>query len=173
VDARGLADHVEREAPLASLLAQVDGVHVICSLAGFEALLRGVPVTVHGVPFYAGWGLTRDLAPVPARRRRLGLDELVAGVLLLYPRYVDPVTLLPCDAEVVVGRIEDGCAGVRSGWGWMVLMRRIWGWVLKRRRPGVLHPGPPGVSSWAPRVQPWSEVAAPQALKMESAAHGI
>jgi capsular polysaccharide export protein len=65
VDARGLADHVEREAPLASLLAQVDGVHVICSLAGFEALLRGVPVTVHGVPFYAGWGLTRDLAPVP------------------------------------------------------------------------------------------------------------
>ena len=41
------------------------------SLAGFEALLRGRPVTTYGMPFYAGWGLTRDLgmAPGVAARR--------------------------------------------------------------------------------------------------------
>ena len=31
------------------------------SLLGFEALLRGMPVTTLGAPFYAGWGLTDDL----------------------------------------------------------------------------------------------------------------
>ena len=27
------------------------------SLMGFEALLRDLPVTTYGAPFYAGWGL--------------------------------------------------------------------------------------------------------------------
>jgi capsular polysaccharide export protein len=63
-------------------------------------------VTVHGVPFYAGWGLTIDRGPVPARRTaRRTLDELVAAALLLYPRYLDPLTGLPCPAEVLVGRL--------------------------------------------------------------------
>ena len=35
------------------------------SLMGFEALLRGIPVTTLGTPFYAGWGLTTDLGPIP------------------------------------------------------------------------------------------------------------
>ena len=62
-----------------------------------EALLRGKEVITHGMPFYAGWGLTRDLRPLPPRRgRRRTLDELVAGTLILYPRYVDPVCRLPC-----------------------------------------------------------------------------
>ena len=39
------------------------------SLAGFEALLRGKPVTTHGQPFYAGWGLTEDICPGAAARR--------------------------------------------------------------------------------------------------------
>ena len=40
-----------------------EGDRVVCmtSLMGFEALLRGIPVTTFGRPFYAGWGLTRDL----------------------------------------------------------------------------------------------------------------
>ena len=40
------------------------------SLAGFEALLRGKPVTTHGQPFYAGWGLTEDILPGAATRTR-------------------------------------------------------------------------------------------------------
>jgi capsular polysaccharide export protein len=58
------------------------------SLVGFEALLRGLPVVTYGQPFYAGWGLTVDHAPLERRRRRLTLDELVAGALHRYPRYV-------------------------------------------------------------------------------------
>jgi capsular polysaccharide export protein len=109
------ADRVDRTSPIATLLGQIDAIHVISSLAGFEALLRGVEVVTHGVPFYAGWGLTRDLGPVPARRtRRRTLDELVAAVLILYPRYLDPVTRLPCPVEVLVERMAAGQATVTS-----------------------------------------------------------
>ncbi|UUX94133.1 beta-3-deoxy-D-manno-oct-2-ulosonic acid transferase [Aquabacterium sp. J223] len=81
-------DEVVRDVPIVQLLDQVDEVHVITSLAGFEALLRQRRVVVHGLPFYAGWGLTEDRMTTPRRSRRLGLDELVAGTLLLYPTYV-------------------------------------------------------------------------------------
>ncbi|GGZ85835.1 capsular polysaccharide export protein, LipB/KpsS family [Novosphingobium arvoryzae] len=113
--ALGLADEVLPDAPIIPLIDSVDALHVITSLAGFEALLRGKPVTTHGMPFYAGWGLTRDLALIPPRRtRRRTLDELVAGALLLYPRYLDPITRLPCPAEVVVRRMARGQAEFTS-----------------------------------------------------------
>lgn len=109
------ADEILPDAPIIPLIDSVDALHVITSLAGFEALLRGKPVTTHGVPFYAGWGLTRDLAAIPPRRSRRGsLDELVAATLLLYPRYLDPVTRLPCPAEVVVRRMAEGRAQITS-----------------------------------------------------------
>jgi capsular polysaccharide export protein len=76
------------QVPLAACLDVTHEVHTMTSLVGFEALLRGLPVTAYGQPFYAGWGLTRDHAPLPRRTRRLELDQLVAGALLRYPRYV-------------------------------------------------------------------------------------
>jgi len=89
-------DEVIGNTPLQQLLEVVDEVHVLTSQTGFEALLRGVPVTTYGQPFYAGWGLTRDMdmqAHVQARRsRQLSLDELVSGTLLLYPTYVSLIT---------------------------------------------------------------------------------
>lgn len=81
-------DEVVVDAPMGELLDEVDEVHVLTSLAGFEALLRGKRVTCYGQPFYAGWGLTRDMAPIARRQRRLHLNELVAGALILYPRYM-------------------------------------------------------------------------------------
>lgn len=106
-----LADRIETKSPMPALISMVDELHVNSSLAGFEALLRDKPVSVHGVPFYAGWGLTNDLGPVPARRTaRRTLDELVAAALLLYPRYLDPVTGLPCPAEVLVERMTGKAA---------------------------------------------------------------
>jgi capsular polysaccharide export protein len=127
------ADRVVRGGGMASLLGQVDGVHVLTSLTGFEALLRGCDVTCHGTPFYAGWGLTRDLAPTPERRgRRLSLDELVAGVLILYPRYLDPVTGLPCPPEVLIHRMSDGAEHNRLRWvSWL---RRLQGRLASRLR---------------------------------------
>src|SRR5690606_23020113 len=73
-----------------------DELHTMTSLAGFDALLRSKPVTTHGLPFYAGWGLTHDKAAdadatLRRRGRHLSLDELVAGTLLRYPLYWDPV----------------------------------------------------------------------------------
>ena len=101
-----LADRVVRDLSIPTLLAGVDAVHTLTSLCGFEALLRGVPVTAWGQPFYAGWGLTDDRGPRVSRRtRRLALDELVAGALILYPCYVDPATGRACQAEDVVRRL--------------------------------------------------------------------
>ncbi len=103
------ADAIDSGAPLMELVQAVDELHVLSSLTGFEALMRGRPVTVHGMPFYAGWGLTRDLAQPSARRgRRLTLDQLVAAALILYPRYLDLQTRLPCGPEVMVERMTDG-----------------------------------------------------------------
>jgi capsular polysaccharide export protein len=83
-----LADLVLRDAAMQQLFSQVDAVHVLTSLAGFEALLRGLQVHTWGLPFYAGWGLTCDAHPCARRGRRLSLDALVAGALIVYPRYV-------------------------------------------------------------------------------------
>ena len=129
---RQVADQIVSDLPISSLLAMVDEVHVNTSLAGFEALMRGKPVTTYGVPFYAGWGLTRDLGPVPTRRTSVrSLDELVAAALLLYPRYLDPVTGLPCPAEVVVERLR---ADAVPDAGVVVMMRRVQGKVMRRFR---------------------------------------
>jgi capsular polysaccharide export protein len=137
-DVASLADHIETGAPMAALIAMVDELHVNSSLAGFEALIRGKRVTVHGVPFYAGWGLTVDLGPVPPRRTaRRTLDELVAAALLLYPRYLDPVTGLPCPAEVLVQRLT-GSRGTKLGpaASVVVAIRRFQGRILSGIGPG-------------------------------------
>ena len=101
------ADMVVRDIPMAALLDHVVRVHVLTSLTGFEALMRGCEVVTHGQPFYAGWGLTHDLAPRIERRegRTLSLLQLVAATLILYPRYLDPVTKLPCSPELLVDRL--------------------------------------------------------------------
>ncbi len=115
------ADHIERTCPVSALISAVDRLHVITSLAGFEALIRGKSVITHGVPFYAGWGLTQDLCAMsPRRTRTRSLNELVAATLLLYPRYIDPVTRLPCPAEIVIERMAKGEATVTS---YLVLLR--------------------------------------------------
>lgn len=84
-----LADTISIGGNVLDWFELVDEVHVLTSLTGFEALLRGKTVYCYGQPFYAGWGLTVDDVPFPEgrRTRSLLLEELVAGSLLLYPRY--------------------------------------------------------------------------------------
>lgn len=132
-----LVDVLVRGEAISSLIDSVDAVHVNTSLVGFEALLRGKPVTTHGVPFYAGWGLTTDLGEVPDRRKaKCTLDQLVAATLLLYPRYVDPVTGLPCPPEILIQRLSEQA---RSGSGGVVVsLRRLQG-RLKRLFSAVLR----------------------------------
>jgi capsular polysaccharide export protein len=99
------ADRVIRGASLHSLFPSIDRIETYASLAGFEALLRNIPVTVHGMPFYAGWGLTEDLAPIARRGRIRSLDELVAAALIAYARYWDPVSGRACPPETAIERI--------------------------------------------------------------------
>lgn len=121
-----LADEIAKEQGISPLIAMVDELHVNTSLAGFEALLRGKQVTTHGVPFYAGWGLTHDLGSVPDRRtRRRTLDELVAAVLLIYPRYLDPDTGLPCPPEILIHRLSQPASARKDGP--IIRLRRIQG----------------------------------------------
>ena len=44
------------------------------------------------------------------------LAELVAAVLIVYPRYLDPVTGLPCPPEVLIARMASGNATNRLAW---------------------------------------------------------
>ncbi len=111
-DLERLADIVVQNADPAALIEACDEVWTLTSLLGFEALLRGTPVTCLGVPFYAGWGLTRDLAETPARRAaRPSLAALAHAALIAYPRYRDPVSGLPCPPEVIVERLATGKTG--------------------------------------------------------------
>ncbi len=108
-DASALADLVLTRGDPAKLLELVDEVWTISSTMGFEALLRGVPVVCLGAPFYAGWGLTRDLGPVPDRRGPgPSVEGLIHAALIGYPRYIDPITEAPCSVEVAVDRLAEG-----------------------------------------------------------------
>ncbi|WGH79540.1 capsular polysaccharide biosynthesis protein [Jannaschia ovalis] len=104
------ADLVATRADPLALIARADAVWTLTSLLGFEALIRGVPVTTLGAPFYAGWGLTEDRGSIPARRRaaRPSLDALVQAVLIDYPRYFDPVTGAACPPETAIHRLAHG-----------------------------------------------------------------
>lgn len=125
-------DEIVVDAPIDMVLREVDEVHVLTSLAGFEALLRHKPVVCWGCPFYAGWGLTQDRVTVPRRTRRLALDELVAAVLLLYPSYVSRQTGHFCTAERALTELqawrEEGGAGLSQ----VSLGRRAWRWTLRQ-----------------------------------------
>src|SRR5690606_32647059 len=52
----GVAQVLTEDITLADAFKTVDHVYTITSLSGFEALIRGIPVTCYGMPFYAGWG---------------------------------------------------------------------------------------------------------------------
>lgn len=98
-----LTDAVDTHA----ILDAVDEVWTVSSQIGFEALLRDVPVTTFGVPFYAGYGLTRDRADSPAARAVLAkrseagadVDALAAAALVRYARYADPAAGRAIEAE--------------------------------------------------------------------------
>ena len=103
--ARDLADSVEPDADLDALLAGVDAVDTISSGLGFEALMRGVAVTCYGLPFYAAWGLTEDIYPLPRRSKRLSIEDLVFEALIKAPRYVSATDTLISPEAALAERI--------------------------------------------------------------------
>jgi capsular polysaccharide export protein len=99
-------DEVVKDVALDSMFACIDEVHTMTSLVGFEALLRGIEVYTYGIPFYASWGLTHDKYACKRRIRKLKLDELIAGSLILYPRYLNPNTNKLCTVEDFLDVLE-------------------------------------------------------------------
>ncbi|WP_261529567.1 capsular polysaccharide biosynthesis protein [Campylobacter lari] len=95
-------DEIIENISIDSAINASDEVHTITSTSGFDALLRGKKVVVYGKPFYAGWGLTTDLHEISRRTRVLSLEELVAGVLILYPRYIHPKSKNLCEVELAL-----------------------------------------------------------------------
>ncbi len=101
------ADEIAEDANIIDLIEAVDCVETFSSLSGFEALLRGKKVCVHGAPFYAGWGLCEDLTQIEGRGTSRTLPELVYLALVKYARTIDPVSLLPCSPEFLVARLAE------------------------------------------------------------------
>ncbi|TDV37320.1 capsular polysaccharide export protein [Paraburkholderia caballeronis] len=108
-EVRSISTIVSDHMSLDDSLDGVDQVYTISSLAGFESLLRGVPVTTVGCPFYSGWGLTDDRQINVRRTRKLSLEEIFAGAYVKYARYFDPKNGAPISIGDAIEKIvSDG-----------------------------------------------------------------
>ncbi|MCP4884303.1 MAG: capsular polysaccharide biosynthesis protein [Flavobacteriales bacterium] len=118
------ADQIVTDVNMSDLLTQVDEVHTMTSLTGFEALLRGKKVTTYGNPFYAHWGLTTDKDACPRRTRTLTLEALVFSCLILYPTYLLPQRKSICSVEQVIRYLtEQLVTGKKQRSGKLALLR--------------------------------------------------
>ncbi len=132
-DSAGIADEVDCSADIHDVLGKVDAVEVITSLTGMEALLHRLPVICHGVPFFAGWGLTTDLVPCPKRNRRLTLDELVYGAYIASPRFIGPASRELISAEQALDALAampEGMPNLPRG----MIARIVGNWMSRRRQ---------------------------------------
>ncbi|WP_438852595.1 capsular polysaccharide export protein, LipB/KpsS family [Brevundimonas nasdae] len=96
---------VDDDIPVHSLLERSTRVYTVSSQVGFEALLRGIPVTVFGIPFYAGWGITDDRFPIPRRRLKRTIEDLFYVSCVKLSIYVDPTTGKVVDLDSTIDRI--------------------------------------------------------------------
>jgi len=102
-----LVDMVIKNISIDSAIEACDEVHTLTSGAGFDALLRGKRVFTYGMPFYAGWGLTIDHRKCKRRTRKLTLEELIAGCIILYPVYLSPKTEKFCEVEQTLDELKE------------------------------------------------------------------
>jgi capsular polysaccharide export protein len=141
-DLQQWCDELLVEGAMDQLYRQVDAVHVLTSLAGFEALLRGVEVHTWGLPFYAGWGLSHDRLVCPRRGRCLQLDELVYGALIAYPLYVSRRSGLFIEPEQALEELAAWSLEPPQRLGWWRSVFRHWGRWKERIGSNTARPGP-------------------------------
>lgn len=115
------ADEIVENANILDCINQVDEVHTMTSLAGFEALLRGKIVHCYGLPFYSNWGLTEDYLSLERRHKKLCLEELISAVLVYYPQYVDPENATMINAEQAIEILQQqkqqlSHSGIKRPW---------------------------------------------------------
>ena len=125
---------------LAPLLADADAVYTVSSHAGFEALMHGTPVRCFGSPFYAGWGLTEDAAPIPRRTARPALEVVFAAAYMGASRYLDPHDRTPITMEDAIGQLLH-VRDVRMALGRRVVTLGMSPWKRRAVEPFVIGPG--------------------------------
>jgi capsular polysaccharide export protein len=117
MDVAEICDILKEDIAPADALEGVDHVYTITSLMGFEALLRGLPVTCIGLPFYAGWGVTDDRQGCERRTRHLSTREIFAAAYLLRAGYSDPETCRSSNLESVIRRLTEALAADKKKGG--------------------------------------------------------
>ncbi len=75
-----------------ALLKKFHKVYTKTSGMGFEALILGCECVCYGMPFYAGWGITKDKIKCERRTATRSLEEIFAASFLLYSQYFNPYT---------------------------------------------------------------------------------
>lgn len=88
-----------------ALLKGVDEVYVCTSQMGFEAVLCDKVVHVFGMPFYAGWGVTKDRMKCPRRTHRRSKEEVFWGAYIWYSHYVSFEKGTTCEIEDVMDEL--------------------------------------------------------------------
>lgn len=128
-----VCDEVIYDISITSCLNQVDEVHTMTSLVGFEGLIRELKVHCYGIPFYSGWGLTVDYYHCERRTRNLSLNELIAGTLICYPTYMNWVTQNYTTATQVSNTIHAELMELqKAGKNPSALPPRSWRWARKK-----------------------------------------
>ena len=104
-----IADYVANKTSL-KIFLKVDRVIVFTSLGVFEALIRGIPVTTYGFPFYSGWGITEDKVINNSwkrrRTRKLTVEELIYITLIEYPLYFSLKNNTFTDIEHIIDELN-------------------------------------------------------------------
>ena len=90
-----------------SLTKYVDKVYVCTTQLGLEALLCGKEVHTFGMPFYGGWGLTKDYLKCERRTNKRTLEELFYITYILYTRYINPAKRAACEIEEAIDYLLD------------------------------------------------------------------
>ncbi|WP_445432958.1 capsular polysaccharide export protein, LipB/KpsS family, partial [Burkholderia cenocepacia] len=90
---------IDASESLCASLPYFEHVYTLSAVEGMQALLCGVPVHVFGSPYYAGWGLTHDDAPQPARRSHTTLEALFEVVFIRLSRHLAPAGNVPQTVE--------------------------------------------------------------------------
>ncbi len=122
------ADKIACDGDIFDCISQCEEVHLMTSLAGFEALTQGKPVHCWGMPFYAGWGLTVDHMSCERRQAKRTLDEMVWFAHCYYPRYINWKTRRFTTPERMIRAIAAEPKVTHS------TQNRLTGWLFRTKR---------------------------------------
>ncbi len=135
--------------PVPDLLADAKAVYTVSSSLGAEAIYAGHTPVVFGLPFYAGWGLTDDRAPVPQRRATpRSPAQLFAAANILAATWYDPSADALCDIHTALHHLNAETWAWRDDHpGWDMYGMRLW-----KRKPLSRFFGARGRVRFAPKT---------------------